>query len=101
MTPLEEIGFGPRQTSEEDSESGQSASTDTRCPFFATHPFHLSRYQMKKLSDVEYKLTFSYEDDAHLDKQIYDLLREIDEEADCRNCFVETNAREQGTGRSW
>ena len=63
--------------------------------------YHLSRYQMKKLSDVEYELTFSYEDDAHLDKQIYDLLREIDEEADCRNCFVEADARERGTGRSW
>jgi hypothetical protein len=41
------------------------------------------------------------ETEAHIDKQIYDLLREIDEEADCRNCFVETDAREQGTGRSW
>jgi len=63
--------------------------------------FHLRRYGMKKLNDVEYELTFSYEDDAHHDKQIYDLLREIDEEADCRNCFVEADARERGTGRSW
>ncbi|MCI0389877.1 MAG: hypothetical protein MOB07_14100 [Acidobacteria bacterium] len=63
--------------------------------------FHLKRYVMKKLNEVEYELTFSYEDDAHLDKQIYDLLREIDGEADCRNCFIETDVREKGTDRSW
>jgi hypothetical protein len=63
--------------------------------------FHLRRYQMKKLNDVEYELTFSHEDDAHLDKQIYDLLREIDEEADCRNCFTEADVRENGADRSW
>jgi len=33
---LEEIGFGHRQTSEEDSESGESTIIDTRHPFFAT-----------------------------------------------------------------
>jgi hypothetical protein len=56
---------------------------------------------MKKLSDVEYELTFSYEDDAHLDKQIYDLLREIEEEADMRHCFIEVDVRENGADRSW
>jgi len=45
---------------------------------------------MKKLNEVRYELTFSYEDDTHLDKQIYELLREIDEEADCRHFFTET-----------
>jgi hypothetical protein len=35
---LEEIGFGHRQTSEEDSGSGQSTIIDTRHPFFATQP---------------------------------------------------------------
>jgi hypothetical protein len=38
MTPLEGIGFGHRQTSEEDSGSGQSTIIDTRHPFFATQP---------------------------------------------------------------
>ena len=38
VTPLEEIGFGHRQTSEEDSGSGQSAIVNTRHPFFATQP---------------------------------------------------------------
>jgi hypothetical protein len=36
VTPLEEIGFGHRQTSEENSGSGQSTIIDTRHPFFAT-----------------------------------------------------------------
>jgi hypothetical protein len=38
VTPLEEIGFGHRQTSEEDSGSGQSTIIDMRHPFFATQP---------------------------------------------------------------
>jgi hypothetical protein len=36
VTPREEIGFGHRQTSEEDSGSGQSTIIDMRHPFFAT-----------------------------------------------------------------
>lgn len=56
---------------------------------------------MKKLSHVECELTFSYEDDAHLNKQIYDLLREIEEEADMRHCFIEVDVREKGADRSW
>jgi hypothetical protein len=63
--------------------------------------FHLKRYGMKKLSEVEYELKFSYEDEARLDKQIYDLLEEIAGEADCRSCFIETDVQEQGTDRSW
>ncbi len=61
----------------------------------------LQRYGMKKLSDWEYELTFSYPDDAHLDKQIYDLLQEIAGEADLRFCFTEADIRENGTDRSW
>ena len=38
VTPLEEIGFGHRQTSEEDSGSGQSTLFDPRQPLFATQP---------------------------------------------------------------
>jgi hypothetical protein len=38
VTPLEEIGFGQRQTSEEDSGSGQSTIVNTRHSFFATQP---------------------------------------------------------------
>jgi hypothetical protein len=39
VTPLEEIGFGHRHTSEEDSGSGQSTIVNMRHPFFATQPF--------------------------------------------------------------
>jgi len=63
--------------------------------------YHLRRYGMKKLSDDEYELTFSYEDDAGLDEQVYDLLRDIDNEADLRCCFVEADMCENGTDRSW
>src|SRR5215510_1755046 len=34
VSPFEEIGFGHRQTSEEESGSGQSTIIDTRHPFF-------------------------------------------------------------------
>jgi hypothetical protein len=38
VTPFEEIDFGHRQTSEEDSGSGQSTIIGTRHLFFATEP---------------------------------------------------------------
>ena len=63
--------------------------------------FHLRRYGMKKLSEWEYELTFSYRDDADLDRQVHDLLREIDNQADVRHCFTEADVTENGTGRSW
>jgi hypothetical protein len=42
VTSLEEIDFGHRQTSDEDSGSGRSTIIDTRHPFFATQPAKLS-----------------------------------------------------------
>lgn len=63
--------------------------------------FHLQRYGMKKLKDWEYELTFAYENDAGLDKQVSDLLQEIEQEADMRDCFIEADLRENGTDRSW
>jgi hypothetical protein len=43
VRPLEEIGFGHRHTSEEDSGSGQSTIINTRHPFFATRPMRPRR----------------------------------------------------------
>lgn len=63
--------------------------------------FHLQQYGMKKLKGWEYELTFAYEDDADLDRQVNDLLQEIEQEADLRNCFIETDLRENGTDRYW
>ena len=61
----------------------------------------LSDYQMKKLRDWEYELTFLYRDEAHLDKQVYALLDEMESHADARHCFTETNVQELGTDRHW
>ena len=63
--------------------------------------YHLRRFGMKKLNDCEYELTFSYTDDADLDQPIYDLLQEIEMEADLRYCFTEADVNEKGTDRSW
>jgi hypothetical protein len=59
-------------------------------------------YEIKDLSDCKYEITFHYEDDADLDKQVYDLLRECQHFADLYNCSIEgTDAVEKGTDRSW
>lgn len=63
--------------------------------------FQLQWYGMKKLKDGEYRLTFSYRDDADLDRKVYDLLRGIDSEADMRFCFTEIDVSEEGTDREW
>ncbi len=63
--------------------------------------YHLRRFGMKKLNECEYELTFSYTDDADLEQQIYDLLQEIEREADLRYCFTEADVCEKGTDRSW
>ncbi len=49
----------------------------------------------------EYELTFTYETDEDLDKQIYDLLQEMDLHADLECCFIEADVTEVGTERSW
>lgn len=63
----------------------------------------LARYQMKKKhkDSWEYELTFTYETDEDLDKQIYDLLQEMDFQADLECCFIEVDVTEVGTERSW
>jgi site-specific recombinase XerD len=63
--------------------------------------YHLRRYGMKKLRDSEYELTFTFDDDADLDRQVEDLLRDIYNEADLRYCFVEHDLREKGSDRQW
>jgi transcriptional regulator with XRE-family HTH domain len=62
---------------------------------------YLERYRMKKLKDHEYELTFSYEDDAELDDQIYTLLGSIYIEAKRSKCSIKVNAREKGSDRYW
>jgi transcriptional regulator with XRE-family HTH domain len=62
---------------------------------------HLKRYGMKKLKDGEYELTFSHQDDADLDGQIYALLREIKSEARRHKCAVKASVREKDADRYW
>ncbi len=46
-------------------------------------------------------MTIAYRTDAELDQLMEDLLREIAFEADLKNCFSESEARLEGTDRSW
>jgi len=62
---------------------------------------HLKRYGMNKLNDREYDLTFSYQDDADINEQIYALLGAIKSEARGRKCSIKVNVREKGTDRYW
>ena len=63
----------------------------------------LSRYGMQKQhkDSCEYELTIAYQDDQDLDKQIEELLDEMDAQADLECCFIEADVTEIGTERSW
>lgn len=62
---------------------------------------HLKRYGLKKLNDGEYELTFSHQDEADLDEQIYALLREIKSEARAHKCSIRASVREKDTDHYW
>ncbi|EQL42725.1 resolvase (plasmid) [Pseudomonas aeruginosa VRFPA03] len=57
----------------------------------------LEPYGMKRLDAGHYELTIPYRSDDELDKSVHDLLTEISQEADMRNCFVEMGAWEEDT----
>ncbi|NQA30377.1 recombinase family protein [Pseudomonas aeruginosa] len=61
----------------------------------------LEPYGMKRLESGHYELAISYRSDDELDKTVHDLLTEISQEADMRNCFIEADAWEEGTERRW
>jgi len=61
----------------------------------------LRPYAMRKLRGWEYALTVRYADDADLDEQVEELLREMWHEADLHHCFIEADIHEEGTERSW
>jgi hypothetical protein len=61
----------------------------------------LEPYGMKRLETGHYELTIPYRSDDELDKTVHDLLTEISQEADMRNCFIEADAWEEGTERRW
>ncbi|ELC0918858.1 TPA: recombinase family protein [Pseudomonas aeruginosa] len=61
----------------------------------------LEPYGMKRLESGNYELAIPYRSDDELDKTVHDLLTEISQEADMRNCFIEADAWEEGTERRW
>lgn len=63
----------------------------------------LSYYNVQKVtpSGYDYLVTIFYENDEDLDKQVYDLFREMDSIADMDYCFIEVDASEVGTDRRW
>lgn len=65
--------------------------------------FCLSFYNAQKTTPngCEYIITIPYENDEDLDKQVYDLFGEMDSHADMDYCFIEVDAHEIGTDRSW
>ncbi|MBX9685695.1 MAG: recombinase family protein [Candidatus Obscuribacterales bacterium] len=68
----------------------------------AIESFVLSHYDVKTLSECQYEVIFTYEGDADLDKQIYEMLNECQHFADLYNCSIEgTDVVEKGTDRSW
>jgi DNA invertase Pin-like site-specific DNA recombinase len=82
-------------------ENGSKFTRGKKRAYESIERFHLQQYKMKKLRDGKYELTFSYQDNKHLNKQIYDLLQEAANEADMHNCFIETTVKEKGTNRYW
>lgn len=63
--------------------------------------YHLSRYRMRKLQGWEHDIMFSYKSDEDLQKQIDDLYREMDNEVDFRNCFIEADFYDKINDRSF
>jgi hypothetical protein len=57
--------------------------------------------KVQPLRANEYQMTVAYRTDAELDELMDDLLSEISWEADRGNCFSESEARIEGTDRSW
>ncbi len=56
---------------------------------------------MKRLKSGNNELAIPYQNDEVLNKVLYDLLTEISQEADMRNCFIEADAWKEGTERRW
>jgi hypothetical protein len=65
--------------------------------------FCLAFYNAQKTTPngCEYIITIPYENDEDLNKQVYDLFGEMDSHADMDYCFIEVDAHEIGTDRSW
>lgn len=61
----------------------------------------LKPFGVKRLESGNYELTVPYQSDDELDKTVHELLGEISQEAEMRNCYIEADAWEEGTERRW
>ncbi|MBJ2304209.1 MULTISPECIES: recombinase family protein [unclassified Pseudomonas] len=61
----------------------------------------LEPFGVKRLESGNYELSVPYQSEDELDKAVHDLLSEISQEAEMRNCFIEADAWEDGTERRW
>ncbi|MCB1067654.1 MAG: recombinase family protein [Simkania sp.] len=59
-------------------------------------------YDVKKLDDCEYELKIPYENEKDLEREIDEIVRGIDSQADLRNCFTEISVRAlDGSDKYW
>ncbi|KAA0945654.1 hypothetical protein FQ186_14030 [Pseudomonas sp. ANT_H14] len=61
----------------------------------------LEPYGMKPLASGNYSLSILYRNEEALDKTVHDLLTEIRQEAEMRNCIIEADDWEEGSERRW
>lgn len=65
--------------------------------WWSQNPWNREEWDIGLGSGALYRI---YSEDLE-DQQIYDLLQEIEMEADLRYCFTEADVSERGTERSW
>jgi hypothetical protein len=62
----------------------------------------LTSYQGQKLNDTEIRIMIQFVDDADLKEQIDEILDEIHQIADFRNCeIIDLSLQEESSGRYW
>jgi hypothetical protein len=62
----------------------------------------LTSYHGQKLNDSETRIMIQFSDDANLKEQIDEILDEIHQMADFRNCeIVDLTLQEESTSRYW
>lgn len=62
---------------------------------------HLEEYGAQRRPSGDYELKVPYSSDPELDDVVNELLSDIADEADDRNCFSESSAHMEGTDRHW
>lgn len=63
--------------------------------------FVLDYYSVEKISEDEYELIISYENDEGLENEIGQIFRGMSSHADTRNCYIEADISEVDGERRW